>query len=101
MIQIFIKSRPGKKFKQMKNKVDVKICIGTYSYVMGGADLMNMENTLSPEWKDKVKFSGAISIKGCDEQKMKPPYASVNGNIIAEATTEKITKAITAVLNDK
>lgn len=78
----------------MKDKIDVKICIGTYSYVMGGADLVNLDMKWPKEWKDKVQVSGAISIDGCNEKTMKPPYASVNGKLITEASEEKLKKSI-------
>lgn len=78
----------------MKDIVEVVICIGTYSYVMGGADLINMEGAWTEEWKGKVRVSGAISIDGCDEKTMKPPYASVNGRLIEAASVEKIRRMI-------
>ena len=48
----------------MMEKVKVEICVGTYSYVMGGADLMNMEKDLPAELSDKVIFAGAIQFPG-------------------------------------
>ncbi len=78
----------------MKEKIEVKICVGTYSYVMGGADLLNMDADWSDDWKDKVRISGAISLDGCDEKTMKPPFASVNGKIITEASLEKVSRMI-------
>ncbi len=78
----------------MDNLIDVKICVGTYSYVMGGADLMNIETTFPDSWKDKVRITGVIEIPGCDEKTVKPPYVSVSGKIIGEATVEKIKAAI-------
>lgn len=78
----------------MDNKIDVKICIGTYSYVMGGADLINIEKNFPDHFVNVVKVSGATEIQGIDEDKMKPPFASVNKQIITEATESKILKAI-------
>lgn len=79
--------------------IEVKICVGTYSYIMGGADLMEIENSFPAEWKDKVKVTGAISISGCDETKMQPPYASVNGKIIDSANASLILEAIEKEIN--
>lgn len=81
-----------------EKKVDVKICVGTYSYVMGGSDLVNLESNLPEEWRKLVRVSGAISIPGCEEGKMKPPFASVNGKVITEANLEKITREIAGQL---
>ena len=83
----------------MKNKVEVKICVGTYSYVMGGADLLDMDADWSDDWKEKVRISGSISLDGCDELTMKPPFASVNGKIITEASVEKVSRMIQKELN--
>ena len=75
-------------------KVKVEICVGTYSYVMGGADLMNMEKDLPAELSDKVIFAGAIQFPGVNEKTMRPPFARVNGKLISSANEEKIMKAI-------
>ena len=83
----------------MEKKIEVKICVGTYSYVMGGADLMDIEKNFSPNLLASVKISGATDIPGVDEKKMKPPYASVNNLIITEATETKILQAIENELN--
>ena len=78
----------------MKDKITVKICIGTYSYVMGGADLINIEKYIPGHLLSAVNVSGTIEIPGIDEKKLKPPYASVNNQLITEATEAKIVKAI-------
>lgn len=79
-------------------QVKVEICVGTYSYVMGGADLMNMEKSLPAKLSDKVNFSGAIQFPGVNEKTMKPPYVRVNEKLITGATEEMILKAIEKVL---
>lgn len=79
----------------MLKKVNVKIAVGTYSYIMGGSDLINLKDSLPVNLKDKVHFEGAIEIEGCDENAgSKPPYASVNNKVIEQANQEKIIKAI-------
>lgn len=81
--------------------VDVKVCIGTYSYIMGGSDLVNMDSHFPEHWKGRVKLSGAVSLEGCDEAKMNPPFASVNNNLITEANEEKIRRAVEKELNNQ
>jgi NADH:ubiquinone oxidoreductase subunit E len=71
--------------------VNVKICISTYSYVMGGASLMGIANEIPVDLRDRVKVEGKISLEGGSEETgAKPPFAEVNGIFIQEATTEKI-----------
>ncbi len=78
----------------MMDSIEVKICVGTYSYVMGGADLIDIESTFPDEWKGRVKVIGVLDLPGVEGSEVKPPYASVNGMLIAEATPAKVLAAI-------
>ncbi len=85
----------------MKEQVNVKVCVSTYSYVMGGIELIKLESELPEHLSGKVKVSGAVELSGIDEKKMKPPYASVNGRIISQADKGKVLRAIEKELNCK
>lgn len=79
----------------MAKEINVKICVGTYSYVMGGSELINLKDELPSEIEKKVSVEGAIELKGCDEKSgAKPPFAEINGKIMEQATKEKIIAAI-------
>ena len=78
----------------MKKADKVNICVGTYSYVMGGADLVHIEKKLPGHLTGRVEVKGAIELPGVDENTMNPPYASVNGKIITQATDQKVIQAI-------
>jgi NADH:ubiquinone oxidoreductase subunit E len=78
----------------MKRTVKVKICVGTYSYVMGGAELLEIEKRLPGHLSGRVEVEGAIEMQGVDENTMNPPFVSVNGKIIPEATDQKVIQAI-------
>jgi len=84
----------------MYDIVNVKICVSTYSYVMGGASLMGILQELPESLKDYVKVEGAISLAGGSEETgAKPPFAEVNSIFIEEATNEKIIKLIQTEIN--
>lgn len=79
----------------MTKEVKVKICVGTYSYIMGGSELISLKDELPEQLKDKVTFEGATELKGCNENSgAKPPFAEVNGKVIHKATKQKIISAI-------
>ena len=84
----------------MKKNVEVTICVGTYSYVMGGAELLDMEKRLPTHLAGQVTFSGATELEGIDENTMNPPFVSVNGKIISEATDQKVIQAIEKEVNN-
>lgn len=72
----------------MNKKVNVTINVGTYSYVMGGADLAKLEEMLPAAIKDQVEIRGAVELPGCSG--LKPPFVQVNNTLIAEANYDKI-----------
>jgi NADH:ubiquinone oxidoreductase subunit E len=76
-------------------KLDVKICVGTYCYVMGGSKLNNLKSQLPDDLKDEVYVEASVCL-GCDRitTDPKPPYAEVNGKLIEKANLEKIIAAI-------
>jgi len=83
----------------MTKEVIVKICVGTYSYIMGGSDLIKLKDELPENLKGKVTFKGTTEIKGCDENSgTKPPFAEVNGKVIEKANKQKIITAIEQAL---
>jgi len=83
------------KEKKMTKEIKVKICVGTYSYVMGGAELVNLKDELPSDLEKWVSVEGAIELKGCDEKsEAKPPFAEINGRIIEKATKEKLISEI-------
>ncbi len=79
----------------MEKKITLKICVGTYSYIMGGAALMSLSDELPADIKDQVKVEAAVSLPGCEEDgKIKPPFVEINGKVMGEATAEKIIEEI-------
>lgn len=77
------------------NKVQVKICVGTTCYVMGAADLQELERFLPDDLKDKVEISGSPCLGLCrDENYGSAPFVTVNGEAIANADVNSIIETI-------
>jgi NADH:ubiquinone oxidoreductase subunit E len=76
-------------------KLNVKICVGTYCYVMGGSKLNNLKSQLPDDLKEEVYVEASVCL-GCDKMTSdpKPPYAEVNGKLIEKANLEKIITAL-------
>ncbi|MDP4292375.1 MAG: hypothetical protein Q8908_14955 [Bacteroidota bacterium] len=82
--------------KAEKN-LKVKICVGTYCYVMGGSNLNNLKSQLPDDLKEEVYVEASVCL-GCDKitSDPKPPYAEVNGKLIEKADLDKIISALRA-----
>lgn len=77
-------------------KVEVGICMGTTCFVMGSSRLQEIENFLSAEMKECVEIKGITCLGECNKKDefSKAPYVTVDGEIIPEATIEKVIEAI-------
>ena len=74
----------------MEQKVIIKICVGTYSYIMGGAQLMSLQEELPEQYKEKVKIEAVINLPNCEEGKLPPPYVQINEDLMTAASIVKI-----------
>lgn len=85
----------------MKEKVQVKICLGTLCYVMGGANLPLLAEKLPPEMRGKVKVVGAPCLEYCNELgNEKAPFVEINGKCVANASLNKVMALIEEELKD-
>jgi NADH:ubiquinone oxidoreductase subunit E len=84
----------------MENKVKLKICVGTYCYVMGGHDLKEIKNQLPSDLRDKVYVEASVCL-GCDKltSDPQPPYAEIDGQLIPQASVEKIISKLREMQN--
>lgn len=74
-------------------KIQLKLCAGTMCYVMGGAQLMEIEDLLSPEEKEHIEIALSPCLQKCNG-KENPPFAELNGKIIAGASKEILLRII-------
>lgn len=61
--------------------IKLKICMGTMCYVMGGADLKAIVETLPEEMRSQIEISYSPCLGNCNEAG-EPPYVEVNGKTI-------------------
>ncbi len=75
--------------------VELKICSGTLCYIMGGADICEIERFLSDNIKDRVDIKASPCLGHCkDTINVKPPCVEINNKRITEATIDKIVREI-------
>ena len=73
----------------MKHKIT--ICTGTACYVLGGADLLLLEDYLPAGLKKDVEITGAPCLGYCQAgSSMKPPFVLIDGAVMSEASVQKI-----------
>lgn len=77
----------------MNPKIQLKICMGTMCYVMGGADLKGMVEALPLDVKKHVDVSFSPCL-GCCNEKQDPPYVELNGRIVPGVTRANLLQII-------
>ena len=78
----------------MNEIIDVEICTGTTCFVMGAGHLLNLSKELPERLKSHVNISGSHCLGNCSNPADgKPPFATVNGRLIANATAEGLIAA--------
>ena len=83
----------------MNKRIEVVICSGTACYVMGGSELLLLEETLPAAWRDRVIVSGSPCLGLCrNRQHGKAPFVSVDGRIISRATIPDVLDLIGEIL---
>lgn len=76
-------------------KIKVSICTGTACYVMGGSEILVIEDSLPKNLKDIVEIEGITCLEKCKNSVYgKPPFVLVNDQIISEATLGKVLEKI-------
>lgn len=82
----------------MSEKIKIVICTGTHCFVMGGSDLLMLEEHLPEELKDRVSIEGCSCLGFCeDRDKGKAPFVEINGELLGGATIPVILRYLETI----
>lgn len=75
----------------MARKNTVSICTGTACFVMGGSELLLLEEQLPDELKASTEIEGTTCLDLCrDKVNINAPFVKINDEIMEHATIQKI-----------
>ena len=81
-------------------KITLDLCFGTTCFVMGASKLQDIESFIPPQYKNKVDVKAHTCLDLCKNSTyMKAPFVKIDGEIISEATVEKVIQAIERKIN--
>jgi NADH:ubiquinone oxidoreductase subunit E len=86
-----------------KNKVT--ICTGTACFVMGGSELLLLEEQLPDDLKGTVEIEGSTCIGACKKaeygktQSDHAPFVQINGEVMEQANILKIIERLRGLPN--
>ena len=77
-------------------KISVKVCTGTTCFVMGGANLQELNDIIPKKYGDKVEVmpSNCLGLCSINWEYSKAPYVKVNEEVVSEATVERVIEEI-------
>jgi NADH:ubiquinone oxidoreductase subunit E len=83
-------------------KITVSICAGTSCYVMGGSELLLLEEYMTEEQRQAVEMEGSPCFGFCREHTFgKSPFVTVNGERIEKATIQTVLERIDTLLKEE
>lgn len=72
-------------------QVKVEVCFGTTCHIMGGAELLEIEQLLDEEINPYVDLCGVGCLDFCKEQEFgKAPFVRIDGEVMGSMTPEKL-----------
>ncbi len=81
-------------------KIPVKICTGTLCYVMGGAELQLLDESLPAELLEMIEIQGSPCLDLCNrEESSEAPYVMVGDTVVRRANIQKIADTIKEIVN--
>ena len=80
-------------------KIELKICMGTVCYVMGGAELRATIDSLPREEKEQIDISYSPCLGNCNDGG-EPPYVQINGRTIARVSTSNLIQILKEELHN-
>lgn len=81
-------------------KILVELCFGTTCFVMGASKLQELESIIPPQYRNRVDIKAHTCLDLCKNSTyMKAPFVKIDGEIIPEATVEKVLMTIERKIN--
>ncbi len=77
-------------------KVKVEICCGTACYLLGAATLMDIEDSLPADIRDRVSIEARPCLDLCERENLEgAPFVRFNGTeVMGKASSEKVLSRI-------
>ncbi len=84
----------------MKDSLVVKICTGTACYVQGGSFLLDLEDQLTTEERERVEVQGVGCLGYCGgTENVRPPFAVIGEKLMGGIDLNALTVAVKTELN--
>lgn len=80
--------------KRTNKTYQVEICTGTACYVLGAAELLELEDLLIREQRRDIAIKAMNCQSFCREEQGRPPYVRVNGEVHSDMTLDRLMELI-------
>lgn len=75
----------------MNPKIKVTVCTGTACYVLGGSELLLLDEMLPESWREQVELTASECLDVCHRSGFgRPPFAKIDDELISAASPMKI-----------
>ena len=84
-----------------RERINVRICVGTACFVQGGADLLLYADFLDPELLGECEIEGTSCLGGCKSESpdWKAPFVEIQGKLHANVTPARLVELLKEVVH--
>ena len=83
-----------------KEKVQVRICVGTACFVQGGSDLLLYNDFVDPAIIAECEIEGCSCLEACKVNGEGAPYVTINGTVHSKVTQEEFARLLTQAVKN-
>ena len=77
-----------------KEKVQVRICVGSACFVQGGSDLLLYNDFVDPAIIAECEIEGCSCLETCKAGGEGAPYVQINGEVHGKVTQEEFARLL-------
>lgn len=74
--------------------IELEICTGTACYILGAAELLDIEDHIDPKIQKFLNVKGLNCFGNCKDKSFKPPYVRLDGELMSAMTLERLVDLI-------
>ncbi len=85
-------------------KIKIEICVGTTCFVMGASSIQALEFEIPEDLIGKIEVTESRCMEFCKDHKdghHKGPFVKINGEVMADATYDKVLDKVRAIIKKK
>ncbi len=81
-------------------KIEIEICCGTACYLLGGSELMRIEEFIPEAWRGRIEVTAVPCMSNCESHALgRAPFVRVDGETFGNANVELVMERLAEIFS--